>query len=156
MTDFLLGVSLGFSAGVSPGPLLALVITTALNRGFRSGVRVALAPILTDAPLIVAALTVSASLPAAFLAALTLAGGVFVVYLGFETLRASRRATLTVAGRGIPPIVRGQDIWRGAAVNLLDPNPEPPNGSCEQVGSRTDSSMSPRGGSGEIAIAPFC
>ena len=39
----LLGISYGFAAGISPGPLLALVITQTLKRGWRAGNLIALA-----------------------------------------------------------------------------------------------------------------
>ena len=55
MTDFLFsGVFLGLAAGFAPGPLLTLVITETLQHNLRSGIRVALAPILTDAPIVAA------------------------------------------------------------------------------------------------------
>jgi threonine/homoserine/homoserine lactone efflux protein len=44
------GAALGLSAGVTPGPLLALVIAQTLTHGPREGGKVALAPLLTDAP----------------------------------------------------------------------------------------------------------
>jgi threonine/homoserine/homoserine lactone efflux protein len=46
------GIILGLSAGLSPGPLLALVISQTLKHGVREGVKVALAPLITDAPII--------------------------------------------------------------------------------------------------------
>ena len=49
------GIVLGLSGGLSPGPLTALVISQTLRFGARGGMLVALAPILTDAPLVIAA-----------------------------------------------------------------------------------------------------
>ncbi len=54
----LIGLGLGLAAGVSPGPLLTLVVSSTLARGFGAGLRVALAPVLTDAPIIVLAILV--------------------------------------------------------------------------------------------------
>lgn len=42
------GAVLGLSSGLSPGPLLALVISETLRHGVKAGVKVALAPIITD------------------------------------------------------------------------------------------------------------
>ena len=42
MRYVLLGLTLGLGSGISPGPLLALVISTTLARGFKAGARVAL------------------------------------------------------------------------------------------------------------------
>lgn len=49
--DFLfLGIALGLSAGLSPGPLQAIVISETLLKGKKEGIKVALAPLLTDLP----------------------------------------------------------------------------------------------------------
>ncbi len=53
MTAFLLqGIVLGFAAGISPGPMLGLVISQTLRYGWRAGNLVALAPLFTDIPII--------------------------------------------------------------------------------------------------------
>ncbi len=114
-----LGITLGFGAGISPGPLLTLVITTTLERGFGAGLRVALAPMLTDVPIVALVLLTLNMLPSWALMGLSVAGGLFVIYLGVETWRSAPAATLSAQtdapGR--------QDLWRGALVNLLSPHP---------------------------------
>jgi hypothetical protein len=51
MIHFLtIGIILGLSAGFAPGPLLTLVISETLQHNINSGVKVALAPIITDLP----------------------------------------------------------------------------------------------------------
>ena len=53
MVNFLaMGSILGLSAGFAPGPLLTLVISETLQHDIRAGVKVALAPIVTDLPII--------------------------------------------------------------------------------------------------------
>ena len=52
------GVVFGLSAGLSPGPLLTLVISETLKHGTRSGIKVALAPLITDTPIVMLAITV--------------------------------------------------------------------------------------------------
>ncbi|TNF50926.1 MAG: LysE family translocator, partial [Gammaproteobacteria bacterium] len=53
MTEFLfLGVVLGLSAGLSPGPLQTLVMAETLRFGVRAGIKVALSPVITDLPII--------------------------------------------------------------------------------------------------------
>jgi threonine/homoserine/homoserine lactone efflux protein len=119
METILLGAGLGFAAGISPGPLLTLVLSTTLERGFWSGFRVALAPLLTDAPIILLALFVLRELPGSFLQAVSLLGGLFVLYLGVDTLLKSRRPLLTDA----PSRGAHVDLGQGALVNLLSPHP---------------------------------
>ena len=46
------GILLGVSAGVSPGPLFALVIAETLHHGTKAGLRVALVPLVTDMPIV--------------------------------------------------------------------------------------------------------
>ena len=47
-----MGTFLGLAAGFAPGPLLTLVISETLQHDIKSGVKVALAPIITDLPII--------------------------------------------------------------------------------------------------------
>jgi threonine/homoserine/homoserine lactone efflux protein len=53
---FLSGLSFGLAAGLKPGPLGVIVIQQALSRGLLAGVRASLAPLITDGPIIIAAL----------------------------------------------------------------------------------------------------
>jgi threonine/homoserine/homoserine lactone efflux protein len=56
------GAFLGLSCGLAPGPLLALVVAQTLRHGPREGCKIALTPLVTDAPIIVVALVVAAGL----------------------------------------------------------------------------------------------
>ncbi len=47
-----MGMVLGLSAGLSPGPLLALVISETVSKGLGAGIRIALAPLVTDLPVV--------------------------------------------------------------------------------------------------------
>jgi threonine/homoserine/homoserine lactone efflux protein len=119
VSELVLGISLGWAAGIAPGPLSALVVLTALRRGFRAGARVAMAPLLTDAPIIVLSVAVVSSLPATILTGLSVAGGAYLVYLGLSELRSARRATLAD-----PEAVGAlHDLRRGILTNLLSPHP---------------------------------
>ncbi|HRC77967.1 MAG TPA: LysE family transporter, partial [Kouleothrix sp.] len=88
LTSLILGLSYGFAAGVSPGPMLGLVITQTLQRGWRAGNLVALAPLLSDLPIIVLAVVLIDRLPPAAIGWLGIIGGLFVIYLGAESVRA--------------------------------------------------------------------
>lgn len=114
-----MGFGLGLAAGVSPGPLSTLVIASSLERGFGAGFRVALAPILTDAPIILLAILVLHDLPSSWLTAIAILGGGVVVFLGIKTLGVRAQVhEMDPEGRGRPT-----DLWRGAVVNLLNPHP---------------------------------
>jgi len=119
MDALLFGLSLGFVSGISPGPLMTLVLTSTLERGFRAGLLTAIAPLLTDAPIILLSFFVLRQLPQGFLTLVTLAGGLFIIWVGIQTIRAARHAQeieeIEEAG--------GRDLLRGALVNVLNPHP---------------------------------
>jgi threonine/homoserine/homoserine lactone efflux protein len=117
----LLGLSLGFSAGISPGPLLTLVITRALGHGFWAGLRVALSPLITDTPIILLTLLLFNALPPFFEQVVTVLGGCFVIYLGIDTVRHARGAVL--ASSGEDQVATSTALWQGALVNILSPHP---------------------------------
>ncbi len=114
-----MGIGLGLAAGLSPGPLLTLVVTTALQRGFRAGLAVALAPLLSDLPVILLSLWVLDRLPPLFLQGVTALGGLFVVYLGVEVWRGIPQALALSA----EAFKARHDLGRGVLVNLLSPHP---------------------------------
>lgn len=112
------GAVLGLAAGVSPGPLLTLVVTQTLQYGTREGVKVALAPMLTDLPIIVAALLLVVSLAEVgpVLGIISLLGGLYVGFLGWSTFRSGSGAARQDAPRPC-------SLKRGVAVNFLSPHP---------------------------------
>lgn len=120
MAELLLGMSLGLGAGVSPGPLLGLVIAATLQRGRRAGLQVALSPLVTDGPIIAIILLVLHQLPARLTGLLALAGGVYVAWLAVTTLLSVRRADAPI---GATPPAGARDLWRGSLVNMLSPHP---------------------------------
>lgn len=121
MAALLSGASLGFASGISPGPLTALVVTRTLERGFGGGLRVAIAPLLTDAPIVLISLLLFSVLPPLLEMGLTIFGGLFLFYLGVETIRSARGAHL--AELTVEPQRASADVWRGVLVNTLSPHP---------------------------------
>jgi threonine/homoserine/homoserine lactone efflux protein len=88
--NFLLpGIILGLTAGLSPGPLLTLVISETLVYGWKNGIKVSLAPLFTDIPIIITTFIVFSYLKSSdiILAFISIAGGIFLIYLGFENLK---------------------------------------------------------------------
>lgn len=108
----------GLSSGFSPGPLLALVIAQTMKHGVGEGVKVAAAPLVTDAPIIAAAIFLVSSFAHvhAVLGWISVAGGLFVIYLAWETIRAPQPRV--EAGGG-----QARSLGRGVAVNALSPHP---------------------------------
>ncbi len=112
---------MGLSAGLSPGPLLALVITASLRSGLAGGLQVALAPLVTDAPIIALSVLLAQFLPPEMLRWVGTVGGLVVIWMGVEILRSSKGASLpSDAGARVGS---KRELWRGAAVNALNPHP---------------------------------
>ena len=118
LTALASGVLLGLSCGLVPGPLMTLVLTQTLRHGWREGCKVALAPLITDAPIIMLALALAsrAAELQRVLGMLSIAGGLFVLYLAADTIRLPR-ATVAV----VP--VRPKSWLKGTLANLLSPHP---------------------------------
>lgn len=118
MPELILGLSLGWAAGIAPGPLHTLVLTTSLQRGFAAGARVAVAPLLTDLPIVALSVLAVGALPAGALRWLGALGGTYIVYLGVVTLREA--AAGPSAGSAGTPL---RDLRRGFVTNFLNPHP---------------------------------
>lgn len=125
MTTYLLqGLALGFGSGITPGPFLALVIAAALRGGFRHGAVVAMSPLVSDLPIVVACMTVLAALPERGVAALSLAGGGVLAWYAYEALRDARTASLDAMRAGIAEVPNSAHaLRRGAIANFLNPSP---------------------------------
>ncbi len=94
LTFLLLGAGIGFVAGVSPGPVLTLVVTETLKSGWLRGAAVATGPLLADGPIVVVAVTVFNNLPPMIVPVISVVGGVFLLYLAVTNAVGARDATL--------------------------------------------------------------
>lgn len=123
MESLLVGLSLGAAAGVSPGPLLVLVVTSAIRGGWPAGVMAACAPLVTDTVVMTVTLFVLDALPTATLGWVALVGAGFVMWSGVRTIAEARTATLAPATAASPLGVARQALGQAALVNLLSPHP---------------------------------
>ena len=114
----IMGVVLGASAGFAPGPLFTLVIAETLRHGLRSGVFVAMAPLVTDLPIICIAVFFLSQYAqtAAVLGGISLLGGGFVFYLGIENFRIKKDSTF--AG-----LNKANSFKKAIIANTLSPHP---------------------------------
>lgn len=119
MTHFLtIGTLLGLSAGFAPGPLLALVISETLQNDIRSGVMVALAPIITDFPIIILTLFFLSKLSNFhnILGIISLIGAFVILKMGYENLRTKG---IEVNAQENKP----KSLSKGVLANALSPHP---------------------------------
>jgi len=110
---FLLGLSLGLAAGLSPGPLLFLVLREAARKGSKAGVLAALAPLLTDAPVVAAAWLLARKLPPEFLRGVGVLGGLWLLYTGARGLFAPPKEAEAPAA---------ESLKAGVLANLSNPH----------------------------------
>ena len=112
------GALLGLSCGLAPGPLMALVLAQTLRYGPREGCKVALSPLATDAPIIAVAAVVAAKSAELhpMLGVVSLAGGLFVLYLAWESFRP-------IPAAANAPAEAPRSWLKGILTNLLSPHP---------------------------------
>jgi threonine/homoserine/homoserine lactone efflux protein len=111
---------LGLAEGFKPGPLNTLVISETLRYDWKAGTKVALSPLITDAPIITlsALMWSKATSLSGIEAVLYLAGAAFLTWLGIDGLRS--------ASPDFDEINEPQEehsLRRGIITNLLNPNP---------------------------------
>lgn len=113
------GTVMGLAAGLSPGPLLAMVVTQSLRHGPLEGVKTAFAPLVSDLPIVLAATLLLAEVAdqGRGLGLVSLAGALFLAYLGVEGLRAGTLEVESAAATA------PRSLLSGTLVNLLNPQP---------------------------------
>ncbi len=119
MVNFLtMGSILGLSAGFAPGPLLTLVISETLRHDIRAGIKVALAPMITDLPIIMLTLFILVKLSGfhKVLGIISCMGGFFVLYLGWQSM-VTKGVELNLLE------TRSKSLAKGIIVNTLNPHP---------------------------------
>jgi threonine/homoserine/homoserine lactone efflux protein len=116
----ILGAAFGFAAVAQPGPFQAYLISQAASHGFRRTLPAALAPLLSDIPVVALTVLVLSRVPHWFTQWLRAAGGVFVLYLAFGAFKTWRAFSPATAA---PPPSTGRSVLKAITVNLLNPNP---------------------------------
>lgn len=117
---FLQGFFLGFPAAATPGPLQAYYLSQTMRSGWRRTLPAALAPLLSDGPIILLVVFVLTRVPDEFLRGLRVAGGLFVLYLAynaFRQFRAPQTPQTSTAESG------HKGVLMAALTNLLNPGP---------------------------------
>ncbi len=113
------GITLGLSAGFSPGPLSTLVISHSLRYGTREGIKVAMAPFVTDFPIVLVSVFVMAQLRDSKTAfgVISVIGAVVLFYLAYESFKIDKIETEMVGAAD------SRSVLKGTLVNFLSPNP---------------------------------
>ena len=120
LTYILKAAAIGFSAGVTPGPLQAVFLSYAVKGGWKRAMPAAFAPLVSDGPVILLVMLVLTNVPESFIRVLQIGGSAFLLYLAWESFKAYRsyRAIeVTLATNG------WRTLFKATAMNLLAPGP---------------------------------
>jgi threonine/homoserine/homoserine lactone efflux protein len=112
------GIIFGLAAGISPGPLLALVFSETIKYGKKEGFKIAFAPLITDLPIVLFVLLILSRLTKYDLVVgiITLFGAAYLIYLGVENLRVKiNKFEVKLEKKGA--------LKRGIIANFLSPHP---------------------------------
>lgn len=112
------GTLFGLTAGISPGPLLVLVISETMTYGTRAGVKTALAPLITDTPIIILTLLILDRVKSFhfMFGIISLLGAGYILYLAYGGW---------MSGRIDPEEVKAPSngLLKGFYTNMLSPHP---------------------------------
>jgi threonine/homoserine/homoserine lactone efflux protein len=118
MTFLISGALFGLAAGLSPGPLLTLVISETLKHSRKEGIIIASTPVLTDVPVILLSVFILKKLSGFkfALGGISILGGFFIAYLAYESF--------TIKRIGFDPQhIKIQSLEKGIITNMLSPHP---------------------------------
>ncbi|MGQ9552186.1 MAG: LysE family translocator [Candidatus Bathycorpusculaceae bacterium] len=115
--SLLSGIVFGVVAGLSPGPMLTLVVAETLKFGKEEGLKVAVSPLITDSTIILLTLLVLSTLAAhdVVIGLISIFGACYLVYIGIENFR-TKTDKFEVA------VVRKEAFKRAIITNLLNPH----------------------------------
>lgn len=112
------GIVFGLGGGLTPGPLMTLVITETLKHGTKEGLKVAMAPLITDLPVVLLSIFLLSKLSDlnTIIGIISLIGAIFLVYLGYESF--------TFKGVEIDTkFFKPQSLKKGIIANIFNPAP---------------------------------
>ena len=114
----LFGMTCGLTAGFAPGPVTALVVSQTLKYNFKEGLKIAIAPMLTDLPIVAVALLILSRISQLnlFLGVISLVGAIVVFYMAVENLKI--KTIELKPSEGNP-----KSILQGMATNFFQPHP---------------------------------
>jgi len=112
-----LGIFFGLSAGITPGPLLTLVVSETLKNNRKEGIRVAIAPLITDLPIILLTTIILSKLSNfnLILGSISIIGSIFISYLAYQNIFLKNFKLRNVE--------KLNSLEKGIITNFLNPNP---------------------------------
>jgi threonine/homoserine/homoserine lactone efflux protein len=113
------GVTYGFAAAVSPGPLSLYLMSQAVSRGWRKALPVAFSPLITDGPVAVLVLALLSQVPTSLVSYLRVLGGALILYLAYEAWKSWRSFN---AEDSLAAATASNSLLKAVLINWLNPN----------------------------------
>jgi threonine/homoserine/homoserine lactone efflux protein len=113
------GIGYGFAASSQPGPLQTYLISQTLTRGWKQTLPAALAPLISDGPIVTICLLVLSQVPEWLQRGLYIVGGLFILYLAYGTYNSWKNFNPEDSTK-----INGQpSVLKTAFMNFLNPGP---------------------------------
>lgn len=124
------GISIGFAAGMTPGPLQVFLLTQTLQHGWQHAMWIILSPLLSDGPIVALILLVLQGASDTLLRGISLVGGAFVLYIAWGLWKQLRRgdfapeeAVDAAGGATRVAATPWQALRQAVGINALSPGP---------------------------------
>ena len=112
--DIFAGFIFGVAAGLSPGPLMALLVSETLKGHKKNGILVSISPIITDIPVLLISLSILNRIKEIehLLTGVYFVGALFLFYLGYKNIKIKKlRIDTDLTG----------SLKKGIILNILNP-----------------------------------
>lgn len=113
------GIGYGLAAAAQPGPFQTYLISQTLTKGWKRTLPAALAPLISDGPILALCLLVLSQVPPWLQRFLYIAGGLFVLYLAYGAYKTWKNFDPTISLE----TETQHNLLKAALINLLNPNP---------------------------------
>lgn len=134
MEYIMAAIAFGLSAGLTPGPFMALVVAESIKGGWKKGAFTSIAPVITDGIMILASLIFLNRLSETALAVMQAVGGGVMLYFAYGVFQFLRKeggdlhSGTTKKGKGdegkqsVSAEPTPLSLGRGIVVNMLNPS----------------------------------
>jgi len=120
LTYLLFGITYALAAAIQPGPFQAFIISKTLEDGWKKTIPAALAPVLSDGPIIVLVLFILNNVPAEMLRFLQIGGGFLLLYLAYSSFKSFMNFDKVKKPEGSK---KYNTLFKAVLVNALNPAP---------------------------------
>ncbi|MBI3162794.1 MAG: LysE family transporter [Chloroflexi bacterium] len=114
------GIGFGFAAASQPGPFQTYIISQTLISGWRRTLPAALAPLVSDGPIILLCVFALSQIPEWMQRGLYFAGGLFILYLSYGACKSWVNFDPLLSA---PESGTQQSVLKAALMNALSPGP---------------------------------